>query len=153
MHGQTTPKILIIESQLIIAADLSLQFSKLGYDVLGMHTCLKDALPSLLGNPPDIVVMNIGTESNAARLEAVCTIFENLHIPLIYLSGNYNEEIFEALLDTRPHAFISKPFDQQDLKKGIETALHRMATEDPDAERIKEGYEIPLVSPGQPLGK
>jgi len=129
MHISLTPKILIIESQMIIAADISLQFSKLGYEVLGISTCLEDALPSIQGTPPDIVILNIGSGSETAGIKDARTILESSQIPVVYLSANTGKEVLEATLVTKPYAFISKPFDQKDLKRGIETALRRMAAE------------------------
>jgi len=146
MHIPLTPKILIVESQLIIAADISLQFSKLGYDVLGIHSCPVDALPTIQRNPPDIVVMNIGLLRKAAGLKAARSIAETWRIPMVYLSPNIEKEVLKAVIHVQPHAFISKPFDQQDLKKGIETTLRKMASERLYGRKPKTpAKEVPLV--------
>lgn len=128
MHRQLRPKILIIESQLIIAADISLQCTKLGYNVLGIHICTDDALPTILGNSPDIIIMNIG-RSKAVKHKATHFIVKANQIPIVYLSGNTNKEIYTMFGDANPYALISKPFDLQDLKRGIESALQRVAVE------------------------
>ena len=129
MLRHKSPKILILESQLIIAADLSLQFSKLGYDVIGINTCAEDALRTIAENSPDIVVMNIKFEGNAAGLKMARIISETYQTPVIFISANADKEIFELAISIQAYAFIAKPFEKKDLQRGIETTLNRMAAE------------------------
>lgn len=123
------PKILILESQMIIAADVSLQFSKLGYDVIGINTQLEDALITIQNNRPDIVIMNIVRKGKAAGLKMAGIILKTLHIPVVFLSAMADKEIFDEVVEAEPYAFITKPFDEKDLKRGIETTLKRMVAE------------------------
>lgn len=123
------PKILILESQMIIAADVSLQFSKLGYDVIGINTKLEDALITIQNNRPDIVIMNIVRQGKAASFKMAGLIFKTLHIPVVFLSACTDKEVFDEVVEVQPYAFITKPFDEKDLKRGIETTLKRMVTE------------------------
>jgi DNA-binding response OmpR family regulator len=123
------PKILILESQMIIAADVSLQFSKLGYEVIGINTKLEDALITIQNNRPDIVIMNIVRQGKATGFKMASSILKALHIPVVFLSASTDEETFKQAVEVQPYAFITKPFDEKDLKRGIETTLKRMATE------------------------
>jgi DNA-binding LytR/AlgR family response regulator len=129
MLTQLAPKILILESQMIIAADVSLQFSKLGYDVIGINTRSEEALKTIQNNRPDIVIMNIEMQGKADGLKIARTILETYQIPVVFLSANTDKEIFKGVIDTKPYAFITKPFDKKGLKRGIETTLKRMAAE------------------------
>jgi len=123
------PKILILESQMIIAADVSLQFSKLGYDVIGINTKLEDALITIQNNRPDIVIMNIVRQGKAVGFKMASIILKTLYIPVVFLSASTDKEIFNEVVEAQPYAFITKPFDEKDLKRGVETALKRMVTE------------------------
>jgi CheY-like chemotaxis protein len=89
----------------------------------------KNALPTIQHTPPDIIILNIGSGSKTAGIEAARTIVETYQVPIIYLSANTGKEMLEAMHATKPYAFISKPFEQKDLKRGIATALQRMAAE------------------------
>ena len=129
MLRQATPKILILESQMIIAADVSLQFSKLGYDVIGINIRPEDALKTIQANRPDIVLINIDWQAIAGRLRTARIIRETFHIPVIFLSAHTDQELFKGMIAAQPYAFIAKPFDQKDLQRGVETALKRMAAE------------------------
>lgn len=129
MPIQPIPKILIIENQMIIAADVSLQLSKLGYDVIGIISHFENVLNSIECNRPDIILMNIEIQGKADRIKVAKIILETFQIPVIFLSANTNKEIFKEVIDTQPYAFITKPFDKKDLKRGIETTLKRMVVE------------------------
>jgi CheY-like chemotaxis protein len=129
MFKQHGPKILIVENQMIIAADVSLQFSKLGYDVIGINTRSEDALKTIASNRPDIVLMNIELQGKAEGLRTARIILENFQIPVVFLSANTDKELFKDVIDTKPYAFITKPFEKKDLQRGIETALARMVVE------------------------
>ena len=129
MFTQLVPKILILESQMIIAADVSVQFAKLGYDVIGINTRSEDALKTIQNNRPDIVLMNIEMQGKTDRLKTARIIVETFQIPVVFLSTISNQEVFKEIIDTQPYAFIIKPFDNKDLKRGIETTLKRMDAE------------------------
>jgi CheY-like chemotaxis protein len=129
MLTHLAPKILIIESRMIIAADVSLQFSKLGYDVIGINTRSEDALNTIKNNHPDIIIMNIEMQGKTDGLKTARHIFETYQIPVVFLSANTDKKVFKEVVDIQPYAFIAKPFDKEGLKRGIETTLKRMAVE------------------------
>lgn len=123
-------KILIIENEIIIALDLGLQCTKLGYDVIGIQTSAEDAFRSINIQRPNLVIMNIGRKEKALGLKSARGILDELRVPLILISSYTDKETFKQLIDLNPYAFISKPFKTEHLKKGIETALFRMNLED-----------------------
>ncbi|MEZ5043591.1 MAG: response regulator [Saprospiraceae bacterium] len=129
MQRQPPPKILILESQMIIAADISLQFSKLGYDVIGINTRAEDALKTIATSRPDMVLINLEWQADAAGLGTARIILETFRIPVIFLSAGTDRELFKGIIAARPYAFIAKPFEKKDLQRGVETALKRMAAE------------------------
>ena len=129
MPRQAAPKILILERQMIIAADLSLQLLKLGYDVIGINTCPEDAMKTLASNRPDIVLIEMELRGNAEGLRTARIILERFQIPVIFLSASIDRNLLDGILATRPYAFIGVPFEKKDLKRGVETTLLRMAAE------------------------
>ena len=129
LSTQLVPKILIIENQMIIAADVSLQLSKLGYKVIGINTRSVDALVTIENNRPDIVLMNIDLQGKVNGLRTARAIVETFQIPIIFLSANTNKEIFNGAVETQPYAYITKPFDKNGLRRGIEMTLARMVAE------------------------
>jgi CheY-like chemotaxis protein len=129
MHLYQPPKILILESQLIVASDVSLQLSKLGYDVIGINTQSEEALKTIENNRPDIILMNIGMRGKVNGIKVAQIILETYQIPVVFLSAHTDQDIFKQVIHIQPYAFITKPFDKKDLQRGIETALDRMVAE------------------------
>ncbi|GAB5552548.1 MAG: hypothetical protein Sapg2KO_21390 [Saprospiraceae bacterium] len=129
MYKEHSPKILIIESQIIIAADVSLQFSKLGYEVIGICSKVADAMKTIEANRPDIILMNIGIQEKPNRFDMACIIMDTFQVPVVFLSSNTDKNTFKQAIAVQPYAFIPKPFDKKDLQRGIETALYRMTGE------------------------
>ena len=131
MHIHSPLKILILESQLIVASDVSLQLSKLGYDVIGINTRSEDAFKTIERNRPNLVLMNIEMQGNGSEsgISIARIISETLKIPVVFLSAHSGRKIFEHVIKAHPYAFIAKPFDNKGLQRGIETALDRMVVE------------------------
>jgi CheY-like chemotaxis protein len=112
-------KILIIEGELIIAADVSMQLSQLGYEVLGLHTQVTDALKTMASNRPNIVLLDIGFPGQFNDLADARLISESYQIPLVFLSSNTEEASLQSALALHPLAVIAKPFDSEDLENAL----------------------------------
>lgn len=119
-------KILIVEDEMIIGANISLQLSKLGYEVNGIIPRGEEALIHIEQNQPDIVLMDIQLKGEMDGIETVQQMQTKHNIPVIYLTANTDDEHFNRAKDTNPHAFISKPFKKLDLQHAIELTIDRM---------------------------
>jgi AmiR/NasT family two-component response regulator len=129
MHSLSGFKILIIEDQLIIAADLCLQLLNLGYTIIGVNRSMAHAFQTIEHIAPDIVLMDIGISEKAGRISGARALMQGHHIPVVVLSAHIDRATFEQLIELRPYAFISKPFDAAGLQRGIAFARRRMAAE------------------------
>jgi DNA-binding LytR/AlgR family response regulator len=110
-------RILIVEDDMIIAANISLQLSKLGYEVTGIESRGEEAVNHALENRPDIILMDIQLKGGINGVEAAKKIQEKASIPLIYLTANSDEASFQMAKETKPDAFISKPFNKLNLQR------------------------------------
>ena len=102
-------RILIVEDDMIIAANLSLQLTKLGYEVTGIESRGEEALYHAQANGPDIVLMDVNLKGEWDGIETVRRIQETRDIPIVYLTANNDENTFLRAKSTHPHAFISIP--------------------------------------------
>lgn len=112
-------RILIVEDDMIIAANISLQLSNLGYEVTGLVTRGEEAIIHGKDNKPDIILMDINLKGNLDGIAAASIIQETHNIPIIYLTANSDEPTFARAKSTHPYAFISKPFSNLDLQRTI----------------------------------
>lgn len=137
-------KILIVEDEMIIGANISLQLSKLGYDVTGIVSRGEEALTHVRQSKPDIVLMDIQLKGELDGIETVNQMHLESDIPIIYLTANADDENFERAKSTNPFAFISKPFKKLDLQHAIELTMDRLERDQTD--KIEDvSYKSPFV--------
>ncbi len=120
-------KILIVEDEMIIGANISLQLSKLGYEVTGIISKGEDALNHVRINRPDIIIMDIQLKGKMDGVDTARVIQREFPIPVIYLTANTDNEYFTRAKATNPSAFISKPFKKLDLQHAIELTIDRLS--------------------------
>jgi len=135
-------KILIVEDEMIIGANISLQLSKLGYEVTGIVSRGEEALEHVKQNRPDIVLMDIQLKGEMDGIDTVKKIHQNTDLPVIYLTANADDENFDRAKSTNPYAFISKPFKKLDLQHAIELTMGRLAKSESNGSE-----EAPYASP------
>ena len=135
-------KILIVEDEMIIGANISLQLSKLGYDVTGIVSRGEEALAHVKQNPPDIVLMDIQLKGELDGIDTVIRMQQEMDMPVIYLTANADDDNFERAKATNPFAFISKPFKKLDLEHAIELTMGRL-----DKNKSGSKEEATCVSP------
>jgi DNA-binding LytR/AlgR family response regulator len=123
-------KIFIVEDEMIIAANISLQLSKLGYEVTGIAVRGEEALLHIKENNPDIVLMDIQLKGKLDGIETVQLIQKEYDIPIIYLTANVDNTHFNRAKTTKPYAFISKPFKKLDLQRAIELTVGHIMRRD-----------------------
>lgn len=119
-------KILIVEDEMIIAANTSLQLTNLGYEVSGIVSRGEEALVQIEENLPDIILLDIQLKGELDGIETAHRMQKHFNIPIIYLTSNVDEANFERAKETRPYAFISKPFKKLDLAHAIDLTANRI---------------------------
>jgi DNA-binding LytR/AlgR family response regulator len=122
-------KILIVEDEMVIAANISLQLSELGYEVTGILPRGEEAVSHIKIDKPDIVLLDIRLKGEMDGIETAHEIQKHYSIPIIYLTANADEAHFNRAKETHPYAFISKPFKKLDLQRAIELTVDRISLE------------------------
>lgn len=125
-------RILIVEDDMIIAANISLQLSKLGYDVTGIESRGEDAINHAKENHPDIILMDINLKGKIDGIETAKSIQKFFDIPIIYLTANADEASFQKAKESHPYAFISKPFNKLNLERTIALVVEKITEENLD---------------------
>jgi DNA-binding LytR/AlgR family response regulator len=124
-------RILIVEDDMIIAANLSMQLTQLGYEVTGIESRGEEAVVHAKVNTPDIILMDIQLKGMLNGIETAKQIQQDIQIPIIYLTANSDELTFNRAKETNPYAFISKPFNKLDLERTIALAIQRYEKQPP----------------------
>lgn len=122
-------KILIVEDEMVIGANLSMQLNELGFEVCGILPRGEDVLPCVRNEKPDILLLDIKLKGKLDGIETARLVQSEFEIPIIYLTSNADEAHFNRAKETQPRAFISKPYKNIDLQRAIELTVK--ATSEP----------------------
>lgn len=125
-------KIFIVEDEMIIAANISLQLTQLGYEVTGIVSRGEDALSHIHQNSPDIVLLDIQLKGAIDGIETALRIQSNNPTPVIFLTANADDAHFNRAKEANPYAFISKPFKKLDLQRALELTINHVKAEHSD---------------------
>lgn len=116
-------KILIIEDNKIVALDVKQIVTKFGYLVTKIVSREQEAIKSIKENEPNIIIVDINLKSEINGIEIVKKIHNIKYIPIIYLTGNEEDEIVHKALETCPIGYLVKPFNKTELKSVLKLAL------------------------------
>ncbi|MCP9199564.1 response regulator [Gramella sp. GC03-9] len=116
-------KILIVEDEMVIAANISLQLTELGYEVTAIVPRGEEALTQIESELPDILLLDINLKGELDGIETALKMQKTHDIPIIYLTANSDDAHFQRAKETHPYAFIAKPFKKLDLQRAIELTM------------------------------
>lgn len=124
-----TIQILIVEDERIIAISLKENLKALGYQVVAIATSGEEAMEQATNFRPDLVLMDIWLKGDMDGIAAAQYIWENLLIPVIYVTGHSDESTLQRAKLTAPFGYILKPVNERELYVAIETTLQRCERE------------------------
>jgi CheY-like chemotaxis protein len=117
------PKILVVEDESIIAMDLKVTLSRLGYEVTSTVNNALAAIQKAEQDKPDIILMDIMLGGSLDGIEAAKIISYKQAIPIIYISALKDEQTMDRAYLPDPYLFLMKPYSENDLKRAIENML------------------------------
>jgi two-component system, response regulator PdtaR len=82
-----SPDIVVVEDDALLAWALSAQLEDLGYRVIGTAATAEQAVASVLGLAPDIVLMDIRLAGEGTGLDAARRIRELSDVPILFCSS------------------------------------------------------------------
>jgi CheY-like chemotaxis protein len=120
---QLKPKILVVEDESIIAMDLRISLSRLGYEVTSVVNNALAAIQKVEQDNPDIILMDIMLGGSLDGIEAAKIISYNHSTPIIYVTAFKVEQTMKRAYLPAPYLFLMKPYTENDLKRAIENML------------------------------
>lgn len=130
-------KILIIEDEAIVAEDLEMAITDIGYEVLGRADSADDAIQKAFELKPDLVLMDIVLKGEKNGIDASREIKRKMDIPVIFLTAYSDNDLIDRAKSSEPYAYLVKPFQREQLLAAIEMALYKSRME----RRLKESEE------------
>jgi two-component system, response regulator PdtaR len=111
--------ILIAEDDIIVAMDLQQILKSWDY-IVKIISSGEEAVKESFENKPDLILMDINLKGMNG-IDAAKKI-KKLSIPIIYISGSNYENMIKTF-ETSLHAYLSKPFEEEELQNEIQSAL------------------------------
>ncbi|MFO0939317.1 MAG: response regulator [Pirellulales bacterium] len=122
-------RILIVEDELIVSADIAARLTLMGYEVVGQVDEASQALERFRATQPDLLLMDIRLKGSVDGITLAETIRSQSSVPVVFLTAHADDSTLQRVKITEPHGYILKPFDERELKIVVEVALYRAMTE------------------------
>jgi PAS domain S-box-containing protein len=123
------PSVLVVEDDSIVARDIELCLTELGYAVAAIVPRGEDAVEAAMRTRPDVALMDVRLAGHVDGIDAAREIRAQLQTPVVFLTAYSDDATIERAERAEPHGFIVKPFDERDLRSAIELALYRARAE------------------------
>ncbi len=81
----STPRVFIVEDEVLVARDVQSRLEKLGYRVIGSAARGEDAVTQVLNDLPDLILMDINLKGEMDGIEAANRIRAEVDLPIIFL--------------------------------------------------------------------
>ena len=138
-------RILIVEDELIIAADIERILKKQDWEVVSISSCAKEALNQIDCLAPGMVLIDIHLNGQNEGIDVGRHLLERDTIPFVYITSLVDKVTLEEAKQTRPMGYIVKPFKPDDIVTTIEIAFsnHQHRQLDPGRNNSQPTSEIP----------
>ena len=133
-------KILIVEDEAVIAEHLKMLLENNGIDQIELAYSKESALKAFKNYNPDLIFLDIHMENEMDGIELANHINEHYHIPFIFVTAHSDNSIIKKATQTKPAAYITKPFKNADIIAAINIAINN--SQKPEKSfSFKDGYD------------
>lgn len=130
-------RILIVEDEWLIGADMQNSLEKMGYDVIAVVTTGEEALKEVKLSKPDLVLMDIILKGKMDGIKTAGKIRSRFDVPVIYVTAHSDKETLNQAKITEPYGYITKPLNMREVSIVIEMALYKHRAD----RKLKESEE------------
>lgn len=121
IEAQLKTKVLIIEDEPIIAADIEGIVTDLGHEVTGIATTRDEAVALAKEKTPGLVLCDIQLADDSSGIDAAHDILGDIDVPLIFITA-FPERLLTGD-KPEPTYLITKPFEANTVKAAMGQAL------------------------------
>lgn len=109
-------KVMVVEDESLVAADLKYSLNSLGYNVSDVVACGEDAVECARFNKPDVVLMDIRLRGTMDGIDTARRIHEFHDIPIIFMTAYSDSVTLERIKEAKPAGYIFKPLSDFDIQ-------------------------------------
>jgi CheY-like chemotaxis protein len=111
-----SPRILIVEDEVMIAMCLELELKQAGYTVCQRAVTGEDAIRIAQQESPDCILMDIRLAGDIDGIEVAQQIQRQLDSPIIFMTGYPDKAVEERAKTLKPLGYFIKPIRARTLK-------------------------------------
>ncbi len=115
--------IYIVEDDELYADQLMILIDELGYNLVGMSSNSDIAQKEIRQKMPDLLLVDIGIEGSMDGIELIQSLQGEISAPVIFITAFKDKSTFKRSKLVNPYAYLSKPFDAENLERTIELAF------------------------------
>ena len=120
MNTQNTkPVVLVVEDDFIIALHIREILKEEGYESIINISSVEDAIVAIETLNLFLVIIDINLKKDKDGVDLGRFLLERELIPFIYISSSSDKITLDRVRETRPHAYIVKPFKTEDIKTTV----------------------------------
>lgn len=141
-------KILIVEDEIVIAANMTRILENMGYEVVGLKMDFEKVIGTLEAEncPPDLILSEINLCGNRDGIELAEEINKRFDIPIIFTTTHNDMATIERAKKVNPINYLIKPLTPEQLYIAIEIAMVNLARKEGkfkhDEEDVTQGLFI-----------
>ncbi len=128
-------RILIVEDESVIAADIARALRTLGHEPLRAVATGDEALRAVALQHPDLVLMDVQIRGPRDGIDTAVALRASCRIPIVFMTSHSDEATLARATAVSPQGYVLKPFDDRELHVAIEIALAKHELEQALAER------------------
>lgn len=117
--------ILVCEDEFIIAEDIRKCLENFGYKVSGIAGDAEEAISAAQKTKPDLALMDMRLRGELNGIQIADILRRKFDIPVIYLTAFSDPATLEEAKKTEPLGYLTKPFNDRELRSTIEMGLYR----------------------------
>jgi len=118
-------KIIIIEDDPLIALDLKSSLSEFGHEIIRTIDNGEEAISKIPSLNPDFVLMDINIKGKLDGIDTASKLNQLGNYPIVFLTGDKDEETLQRAKLTKPYGYLIKPFDANELHSTVELTLYK----------------------------
>ncbi len=118
-------RVLVVEDEALIAADIQRRLQRLGYSVPLVATSGEEALRCAGSTPLDLILMDIRLSGKLDGIATARALKVNSDTPVVYMTAHADRETIQRAKLTEPFGYILKPITDDDLSSAVEIGIYK----------------------------